>query len=66
MELDTFMTTLYVIVDNFCQSELEPEESKPCPMASLSRSEVITLAVFGQWGQFQSERVFYRYAQHHL
>ncbi len=48
MDLDTFLTTLYVIVDDFCQSELEPEQSKPGPLASLSRSEVITLALFGQ------------------
>jgi hypothetical protein len=30
------------------------------------RSEVVTLAVFGQWSQFESERGFYRYAQRHL
>ncbi len=35
-------------------------------MASLQCSEVITLALFGQWIQFKSERAFYRYAQHHL
>jgi Transposase DDE domain len=29
-------------------------------------SEVITLAVFGQWMQFQSERAFYRYAEQHV
>jgi hypothetical protein len=66
IDLDTFLTTLYVIVDDFCQSELEPEKPKPGPLASLSRSEVITLALFGQWGHFPSERAFYRYAQHHL
>ncbi len=27
---------------------------------------MITLALFGQWVQFKSERAFYRYAQHHL
>jgi hypothetical protein len=26
----------------------------------------MTLALFGQWGQFQSERAFYRYAHEHL
>ena len=66
MDLETFLTTLYVMVDDVCQSELEPEKSKSGPMASLSRSEVITLALFGQWVQFPSERAFYRYAQHHL
>jgi hypothetical protein len=66
MDLDTFLTTLYVIVDDFCQSEREQERSKPGPKASLSRSEVITLAVFGQWVQFPSERAYYRYALYHL
>jgi len=66
MDLDTFLTTLYVMVDDFCQSELEPERPKPGPQASLSRSEVITLALFGQWVQFKSERAFARYAHHHL
>jgi hypothetical protein len=32
----------------------------------LAVSEVITLALFGQWVQFPSERAFYRYAQRHL
>jgi len=27
---------------------------------------VVTLAIFGQWAQFPSERAFYRYAQRHL
>ncbi len=27
---------------------------------------MITLALFGQWGRFASERAFYRYAQQHL
>ncbi len=66
MDLDTFLTTLYVMVDDFCQSELEPERPRPGPQASLSRSEVITLALFGQWVQFKSERAFARYAHQHL
>lgn len=66
IDLDTFITTLYVMVDDFCQSELEQERSRTGPQSSLSRSEVITLALFGQWVQFPSERAFYRYALHHL
>jgi hypothetical protein len=66
IDLDTFLTTLYVMVDDFCQSELEPEKPKPGRQASLGRSEVMALALFGQWVQFPSERAFYRYAQHHL
>lgn len=42
------------------------QETHPGPQAALSCSEVITLALFGQWAQFPSERAFYRYAEHHL
>jgi hypothetical protein len=66
IDLDTFLTTLYVMVDDFCQSLLPQEQQKPGPQASLQRSEVITLALFGQWIQFKSERAFYRYAERHL
>lgn len=66
IDLETFITILYVMIDDYCQSELEREPAKPGPRASLSRSEIITLALFGQWVQFPSERAFYRYAQHHL
>ena len=66
VDIDTFLTTLYVTVDEYCKWELPAEASHPGPHASLSRSEVVTLAVFGQWSQFESERGFYRYAQRHL
>ena len=52
MDLDTFLTTLYVMVDDFCQSALAQGKQKPGPQASLYRSEVMTLALFGQWVQF--------------
>jgi hypothetical protein len=60
LDVDTFLTTLYVMVDDFCQS-LSPTH-KPGPQASLCASEVITLAIFARWGRFSSERDFYRYA----
>jgi hypothetical protein len=60
VDVDTFLTTLYVMVDDFCQS-LSPTK-KPGPQASLCASEVITLAIFARWGRFSSERDFYRYA----
>jgi hypothetical protein len=66
MDLDTFLTTLYVMIDDLCKSELPVEPKHPGPQASLSRSEVITLALFGQWTQFPSERAFYRYVVHHF
>jgi hypothetical protein len=66
MDHDTFLTTLYVMIDDFCQSNSFKENHRPGPAASLSCSEVVTLAVFGQWLQFPSERAFYRYAMCHL
>jgi hypothetical protein len=38
----------------------------PGPEASLSESEVITLAIFARWNRFASERDFYRYAEANL
>lgn len=61
LDVDTFLTTLYVIVDDFCHSH--PPKSRPGPQASLSASEVITLAIFARWSRFASERDFYRYAE---
>ncbi len=54
------------MIDDFCQSEGFQEKHRPGPPASLSCSEVVTLAVFGQWARFPSERAYYRYAEAHL
>lgn len=64
LDVDTFLTTLYVMVDDFCHSQ--PPKKRPGPQASLSRSEVLTLAVFARWSRFNSERDFYRYADSKL
>lgn len=65
VDLDTFLTTLYVMVDDFCKWQLPPD-IRPGPQASLSRSEVVTLAMLSQWYFFRNQRDFYRYAQRHL
>jgi hypothetical protein len=64
VDVDTFLTTLYVIADEFCHSR--PSKKRPGPEASLSRSEVLTLAIFACWCRFNSERDFYRYAHTNL
>ena len=64
VDVDTFLTALYVMVDDFCQSR--PRKRSPGPRASPSDSEVVTLAIFACWGRFSSERDFYRYATVHL
>jgi hypothetical protein len=65
VDLDTFLTTLYVMVDDFCKSQLSPD-IRPGPQASLSRSEVVTLAIMSQWYCYRNQRDFYRYAKRHL
>src|SRR3954469_15757861 len=65
LDVDTFLTALYVMVDDFRQSH-PPTKRPPGPKASLSESEVITLAIFARWSRFASERDFYRYASGHL
>jgi hypothetical protein len=65
LDVDTFLTTLYVMVDDFRHSR-PPKERHPGPDASLSDSEVVTLAIFARWSRFTSERDFYRYASSRL
>lgn len=65
LDLDTFLTTLYVMADDFCKSQLT-FAPQPGPQASLEAGEVITLGLFAQSWRFRSERDFYRYAERHL
>lgn len=65
VDLDTFLTALYVVVDEICQRQ-GPEPPHPGPVPALSRSEVVTLAIFGQWAHFPSERAFLRFAAQQL
>jgi hypothetical protein len=64
VDVDTFLTILYVTVEDFCHSH--PPKKRPGPQASLSESEIITLAIFARWSRFNSERDFYRYAEARL
>jgi hypothetical protein len=64
VDVDTFLTILYVMVDDSCQTR--PPKKRPGPEASLCQSEVITLAIFARWSRFASERDFYRYADGHM
>lgn len=65
---DTFLTVLYVTVDDFYRDQVEPapEINRPGRPRSLSCSEVVTLALFSQLSRFQSERDFYRFAHQRL
>ncbi len=66
LEVDTFLTALYVMVDDFRHHH--PRKQRRCsgPDASLCPSEVVTLAIFARFSRFGSERDFYRYAKSNL
>jgi hypothetical protein len=59
VEVDTFRTTLDVMVDDFCKTSLPPARPRG-PQATRSRSEVVTLALCGQWQGFGRERGLHR------
>jgi hypothetical protein len=67
MDLDSFLVSLYVLVDDWWQ-ERHPScaRKKPGRPALLSDPEVITLAILAQWPRFRSERDFWRFAHAHL
>lgn len=66
IDLETFRTIRDVMGDAVCQSEREPAKPNPGLHASLSKSEVITLALWGPWVPFPRERAWSRYTWHHL
>ena len=66
MDMDTFLTTVYVMADDYCQAQQIDWPVLPGPAPSLRVSEVITLALLSRWARFRSERDFYRYAQQRL
>lgn len=66
VDVDTFLTILYVIVDDFCKVYLPPEKVRAGSKPSLRCSEVVTLVVFAQFWKFRSKRDFYRYGKRNL
>ena len=66
MDLDSFLVTLYVFVEDWWQERHPSSARKPGRLALLSDPEVITLAILAQWPRFRSERDFWRFAHAHL
>lgn len=65
-DLDTFLTTVYCIVDDLYQEHLAPERpQRPGPKPELSDSEVLTLTLLAQWQGQRSEQAFVAYAVRH-
>ena len=67
MDLETFLISLFVLVDDWV-SGVRPREPKRRPgrPTVLSDGEVLTLAILAQWPRFRSERDFWRFAEAHL
>lgn len=67
MDLDTFMTTLYVWIDDWYTAALAQQLARRHgPQPKMSDSEVLTVALAGQWRRgvpWQSERATVRYMQ---
>ena len=62
LELDTFLTAVYTIVDDLYQERLATTlRHRPGPAPALSDSEVLTLAICAEWGPWDSERAFWRF-----
>lgn len=69
MDLDTFLTTLYVLIDDWYREILAEQMARTCgSKPEMSDSEVLTVAIAGQWRgsvPWQSERGVVRYMQTH-
>jgi hypothetical protein len=66
MDLDSFLVSLYVLVDDWWQAVHGLAPRRPGRPALLTDPEVITLAILAQWPRFRSERDFWRFASSHL
>jgi hypothetical protein len=66
LDLDSFLVSLYVLVDDWWKFEHSSEPPKAGRPALLTDPEVITLAILAQWPRFRSERDFWRFAWAHL
>ena len=69
MDLDTFLTTLYVIIDDWYRKRMSRAMQRhPGPPLKMSDSEVLTLMIAAQWRvgvPWQSERGMVRYMLKH-
>jgi hypothetical protein len=67
LELDSFLVTVYVMVDELYQAECAPHKpARPGHRPQLSDSEVLTLGILAQWQRSRSEREFLRLARQPL
>src|ERR671939_2105147 len=66
LDLDSFLVSLYVLVDDWWKLKHASEPPRAGRPPLLTDPEVITLAILAQWPRFRSERDFWRFARAHL
>jgi Transposase DDE domain len=66
MDLDSFLVSLYVSVDDWWRASHASTPRRAGRPSLLADSEVLTLAILAQWPRFRSERDFWRFADAHL
>ena len=66
LDLDSFLVSLYVLVEDWWKLEHSSEPPRAGRPALLTDPELITLAILAQWPRFRSERDFWRFARAHL
>jgi hypothetical protein len=66
VDLDSFLVSLYVLVEDWWKLNHTSEQPKTGRPALLSDPEVLTLAILAQWPRLRSERDFWRFAWAHL
>lgn len=66
MDLDSFLTELYVTIDTWWQTQPETQHPPLGRPVQLATSEVLTLAIVAQWPRWRSERDFWRFADRYL
>jgi len=66
MDLDTFLVSLYVVVDEWWKQHRPRPLRRVGRPPSLSEPEVLTLAILAQWPRWRSERDFWRFADLYL
>jgi hypothetical protein len=66
LDLDTFLTTVYCVVDDLYREQFAAAKPvRPGAQPQVSDSEVLTLAVLGQWQPRNSEEALVQYAAAH-
>jgi hypothetical protein len=66
VDLEIFLVSLYVQVDDRRQASRPPTGRGPGRPTSMSDAELLTLAILAQWPRWRGERDFWRFADTYL